>query len=236
MRIAVKPLVYIAALALGICAAMPAFAAPMPAAAPASYAAVPAPMPMKTLGITSQPVGHYDFCKRYPQQCGVNKGSTAPLALTAKLWRAVSRVNAQVNKKVRAAADMQIYGKEEYWEYPDKAGWFGDCEDYALLKQRMLQKSGIPASALLITVVRKPDGEAHAVLTLRTMRGDYVLDNLRDSVLDWQDTEYSYIKRQSAYHSGLWVAIAPRKNAPVALAANGRKNAGLASTQPSAAP
>lgn len=212
---------------------------------PAAFAAAanrPAPAyapprePMKALKITTQPIGHYDFCKRYPQKCAANKGSSAPLRLSAKQWQLISRVNARINRKVTAATDAEIYGKEEYWEYPDKSGWFGDCEDYVLLKQRILEEHGIPAADLLITVVRKPDGEAHAVLTVRTERGDYVLDNLRDAVLDWQDTEYNYIKRQSVYHAGLWAAIAPRGNKPFAVAADIlRESGGLASTQAIAA-
>ena len=52
-------------------------------------------------------------------------------------------------------------------------------------------------SDLLITVVRKPDGEGHAVLTVRTDKGDYVLDNLTDTVKPWEETGYRYLKRQS---------------------------------------
>jgi len=186
--------------------------------APAGNAALPAPsataMPaaMKTLELTSQPVGHYDFCRRYAQQCRARKNATAPLKLTPKIWHNMLRVNAAINNIVHAATDDEIYGQEEYWEYPDKAGskMRGDCEDYVLLKQRELQKRGLPAAALLITVVRKPDGEAHAVLTMHTEDGDFILDNLRDEVLNWQETEYRYIKRQAAWHAGLWVGIAPR--------------------------
>jgi len=71
----------------------------------------------------------------------------------------------------------------------------------------MLINKGLPASGLLITVVRKPDGEGHAVLTVRTDRGDFVLDNLRTDVRLWTDTEYTYLKRQSERHAGLWVSI-----------------------------
>ena len=44
----------------------------------------------------------------------------------------------------------------------------GDCEDFVLLKRKKLIAGGFSPSDLLITVVRKPDGEGHAVLTLRT--------------------------------------------------------------------
>ncbi|MCY1373525.1 hypothetical protein D3C81_1974220 [compost metagenome] len=65
---------------------------------------------------------------------------------------------------------------------------------------------------LLITVVRKPDGEGHAVLTVRTDRGDFVLDNLTDEVLRWDETEYTYLKRQAANNTGRWVTIESQDN------------------------
>jgi predicted transglutaminase-like cysteine proteinase len=71
---------------------------------------------------------------------------------------------------------------------------------------------GIPLSHLLITVVRKPDGEGHAVLTLRTDKGDLILDNLRDDMRVWHETGYRYLKRQSSEHSGRWVTLIEDRN------------------------
>jgi len=45
----------------------------------------------------------------------------------------------------------------ERWSYPDDG--YGDCEDYALLKRRMLIEAGWPREALLLTLVRGGDGE-----------------------------------------------------------------------------
>jgi predicted transglutaminase-like cysteine proteinase len=100
--------------------------------------------------------------------------------------------------------DMEMHGVEEYWSYPDLEG---DCEDYVLLKRLMLMERGFSASDLLITVVRKADGEGHAVLTLRTSKGDYVLDNLSDEVQLWSETSYVFLKRQASFHTGRWVSI-----------------------------
>ena len=55
--------------------------------------------------------------------------------------------------------------------------------------------------------MRKPDGEGHAVLTVRTDEGDYVLDNLTDAIKPWEETGYRYLKRQSTTHTGRWVTI-----------------------------
>jgi predicted transglutaminase-like cysteine proteinase len=74
-------------------------------------------------------------------------------------------------------------------------------------KQRDLAAVGVPMSDLLITVVRKPDGEGHAVLTLRTDKGDFVLDNLSDQVRQWDETGYRFLKRQSSTDTGRWVSI-----------------------------
>ena len=63
------------------------------------------------------------------------------------------------------------------------------------------------AAALLITVVRQTNGDGHAVLTVTSNRGDLVLDNLDPQVKLWSETSYRYLKRQSQYDSGLWVAI-----------------------------
>ncbi|MNT44828.1 hypothetical protein D3C72_1813710 [compost metagenome] len=100
--------------------------------------------------------------------------------------------------------DQEIYGKDEVWEYPTTAG---DCEDFVLLKRKKLVERGFSVADLLITVVRKPDGEGHAVLTLRTTDGDYILDNLTDDVKLWTDTNYTYLKRQASFNTGRWVSI-----------------------------
>ncbi len=159
---------------------------------------------MLTGGLTSQPIGHYEFCRTYQTECRQKRGPYAPLTLTRDIWNDVLDINMAVNMVIEPMSDLEIYGREEVWTFPDRAG---DCEDYVLLKRQMLIERGVPASALLITVVRKPDGEGHAVLTVRTDRGDFVLDNLRTDVRLWSDTEYTYLKRQSERHAGHWVSI-----------------------------
>ncbi len=154
-------------------------------------------------GTTSQPIGHYDFCQRYRSECGPNS-DLMPVKMTDAIWATVKQVNLQVNTTIIPATDMEVYGKEEYWAYPVTAG---DCEDFALLKRRILIQRGFSPSNLLMTVVRKPDGEGHAILTLRTAQGDYELDNLTDEVKIWYQTPYSYIKRQASYNAGRWVTI-----------------------------
>ena len=127
-----------------------------------------------------------------------------PEPLTEGNWKELLKVNYQVNSTIQPMTDMEIYGVEEKWAYPTTVG---DCEDYALLKQKMLEQAGFSPSDLLITVVLQPSGEGHAVLTVRTDRGDFILDNMRNKVMLWSDTEYTFLKRQAATSPAVWDKI-----------------------------
>lgn len=155
---------------------------------------------------TSQPIGHYEFCKASPDECRIRPRDDGPLKLTRALLLRLEAVTRAVNASVKPMSDRDIYGLDEVWTYPD-AG-MGDCEDYVLEKRRELnRRDGISLSNLLITVVRKPDGEGHAVLTVRTDEGDLILDNLTDEVRPWQHTGYKFLKRQASNHTGRWVNL-----------------------------
>lgn len=156
-------------------------------------------------GRTTQPVGHYELCQQAPIECRQVTPAGQPVELTRKLWAKIIDVNNLVNTMVTPRTDMEIWGVEERWGYPTNG--IGDCEDYVLEKRRLLIKAGMPAGNLLITVVRQPNGDGHAVLTARTSLGDFVLDNLEPRVLAWQDTQYRFLKRQSDQNSGVWVSV-----------------------------
>jgi len=160
---------------------------------------------MQNGGRTTQPVGHYEFCQSSPAECAQVTPRQAPTELTRSLWARIVEVNNLVNTMVVPRTDLEIWGVEERWSYPTDG--VGDCEDYVLEKRRLLMKAGMPAGNLLITVVRQPNGDGHAVLTARTSLGDFVLDNLEPRVLAWQDTPYEFLKQQSERHSGVWVSI-----------------------------
>lgn len=155
-------------------------------------------------GRTTQPIGHYEFCQREPGECSQKTAAGAPVELTRALWSAIVDINNAVNVSVEPRTDFEMWGKEELWSYPTNVG---DCEDYALEKRRQLMALGVPAGDLLMTVVRQPNGDGHAVLTVRTSRGEFILDNLESKVLAWSDTEYTFLKRQSERNSGSWVSI-----------------------------
>lgn len=160
---------------------------------------------MVTTGKTSQPIGHYDFCRDHSDECGADGNGRDPrVQLTPQLWNQLVQVNAAVNTSIKAETDEDLYGRPEVWTYPTTAG---DCEDLVLLKRRDLIDLGWPEGTLLITVVRQRNGEGHAVLTVLTDRGDMILDNLQPRVRVWTDTDYQYVKRQSETNAGQWMAI-----------------------------
>jgi predicted transglutaminase-like cysteine proteinase len=76
-----------------------------------------------------------------------------------------------------------------------------------LLKQRLLIERGWPASSLLITVLRDENNEGHAVLMARTSRGDFLLDNKRAEIMTWNESHYSFVKRQSGRDPKVWVSL-----------------------------
>lgn len=159
---------------------------------------------MRVEGFTSQPIGHYNYCKQYTSDCSIRSNKTNPPKLTRQRWDDLVEINAYSNNTVRPVTDMEAYNTEELWVYPKN---YGDCEDYVLMKRHLLMQRGWPASSLLITVVRQPNGDGHAVLTVRTDRGDFVLDNLDGRIRTWDQTPYTYLKRQAETHSGRWTTI-----------------------------
>jgi predicted transglutaminase-like cysteine proteinase len=159
---------------------------------------------MQTGSVTSQPIGHYVFCQTHEAECAIKSANTIAPRVTEFGWDVVREVNAQVNHDIMPMTDQEIYGRDEVWAYPKDVG---DCEDFALLKRKILLDKGFSPADLLITVVRKPDGEGHAVLTLRTSDGDYILDNLDANVKLWSQTPYRFLKRQASFNTGRWVTI-----------------------------
>ena len=159
---------------------------------------------MTTAGYTSQPIGHHKYCQQYSSDCRIKSSDTSAPELTRERWKQLVDINAYSNNTVKPVTDQEAYNTEEHWTYPTS---YGDCEDYVLMKRHMLMQAGWPASSLLITVVRQPNGEGHAVLTARTDRGDFILDNMESKIKLWNKTPYKFLKRQAENHSGRWIAL-----------------------------
>jgi predicted transglutaminase-like cysteine proteinase len=155
-------------------------------------------------GKSLPPVGFVKFCVANPGECK-NVGRRAQrVEISQATWSNLFKVNARVNSDIAPVSDADLYGVPEFWTYPVTAG---DCEDYLLLKKRQLEKLGFDSGALLITVVLDEKNEGHAVLTVATSQGDYVLDNRRNDILLWNDTGYTFLKRQSQQDPRAWVAL-----------------------------
>nr|WP_196501871.1 transglutaminase-like cysteine peptidase [Aestuariivirga litoralis] len=155
------------------------------------------------------PVGYVDFCGRGENECQFKSGKVEPLMLTSENWDAIFQINKHVNTKIRPATDVELYGSPDFWTYPVSAG---DCEDYVLLKKRLLVGLGFNPELLLITVVLDENREGHAVLTIPTNHGDFILDNRRTEILRWDETGYIFLKRQSQPAANEWVSL--QKAAP----------------------
>lgn len=162
---------------------------------------------MRIYGPTLPPFGFVKFCEREPGECRQGSLEEARFEATGARLLELDNINRTVNRTIEPATDLEVYGQTEYWTLPTAKG---DCEDYALLKRHLLMARKWPASALLMTVVRDEKGEGHAVLTVRTAQGDFILDNKTDEIRPWQATPYVYVMRQSYIDPKVWVSLDPR--------------------------
>jgi predicted transglutaminase-like cysteine proteinase len=153
----------------------------------------------------SAPIGWLQFCTTNRADCDVTAMRPANADLDERRWKELLRINHEVNQEIEPVTDMDHWGIPEVWSYPTDGK--GDCEDYVLEKRKRLIAAGWPRQALLITVVRDKRGDGHAILTVRTDRGDFVLDNQEPRVKAWTDTGYQFVKRQSQEHPNRWVSL-----------------------------
>jgi len=172
---------------------------------------------MRVFGPAQPPHGFVRFCEETPKECGPDQKPEARFDASPERLRELDAVNREVNQAIAPATDLEVYGVNEYWTLPTTRG---DCEDYALLKRHKLIDKGWPVSSMLMTVVRDEKGEGHAVLTARTVQGDFILDNKSEEVKVWTLTPYQYVMRQSYLNPRVWVALDTQQS-PVATAISG---------------
>ncbi|HEY8593668.1 MAG TPA: transglutaminase-like cysteine peptidase [Devosiaceae bacterium] len=137
---------------------------------------------------TAAPTGFMVFCLRSPASCRVSGKSKVDY--TSQLATTLRSVNSLVNRSIRPRPD-----RGDVWLANVR---YGDCEDYALTKRERLIRMGIPAGALRIATARTRSGEGHAVLVVRTDHGDFVLDNMNNSVRPWFQTGLRWIAMSGA--------------------------------------
>jgi predicted transglutaminase-like cysteine proteinase len=186
------------------CAVLALVAAPL-LSGPQAQAATDRPLFVALGAYARPPIGWVEFCIENPRECDGKSLEARDVVLTTAAWKDLQRINKWVNEQIKPMTDLDHWGVVERWSYPDDG--YGDCEDYVLLKRRMLMQAGWPRQALLITVVRDLKGEGHAVLTVKTDKGEFVLDNQDEEVRLWSETGYRYVKRQSQTDPNFWVAL-----------------------------
>ncbi len=157
--------------------------------------------------LTRPPIGWIEFSATHSAECATTPTTPRDVVLTPKAFNDLVRVNKWVNEAIKPMTDLEHWGVIEKWSYPDDG--YGDCEDY-----------GWPREALLITAVRDKKDEGHAVLTVKTDRGEFILDNQADDVLPWSGTGYRFVKRQSQHDPNVWVAIGDPRPALLTAAAS----------------
>jgi len=177
-----------------------------PVAAPAqTFASLPATPSVIASGSAAKPIAAWvAFCESYAAECAVDRTEPATIALDAGTWNTIVSVNRRVNKAIRAVTDMDHLHVADRWDLAEDGS--GDCEDFQLLKRKLLAETGLPRRAMRMTVVIDEKGEGHAVLTLVTDRGDFILDNKTSEILAWYRTGYVFIKRESA-DTVAWVSL-----------------------------
>ena len=172
-----------------------------------------------SLGDTAHaPIGWIEFCAENAADCKSGSTQARDIVMTQTAWKDLTRVNHWVNENVKPMTDMEHWGVVEKWSYPTDG--YGDCEDYVLMKRKMLIDAGWPREALLVTVVRDRKGEGHAVLTVKSDKGEFVLDNQNEDVVAWTDTGYRFVKRQSQTDPNVWVSLGETRPAVVTATSN----------------
>ncbi|MEI9886086.1 MAG: transglutaminase-like cysteine peptidase [Rhizomicrobium sp.] len=169
---------------------------------------VPVHFMPKNTPAADAPLGYVSFCVRFGDQCTLPaKDAPQSIVLTPAIWDTLNKVNLATNESLWPEDDKRHYGRVEFWTIPTDG--YGDCEDSALTKRKALIGAGLPAAALRVAVVITPRNTRHAVLSVVTDRGDFVLDNLNDQIRAWDRTGYTWIERQDPSRPSGWVSLRP---------------------------
>lgn len=133
------------------------------------------------------------YCQRFPEHCNLSGPSIIPVSSHTGLL--LHAVNADANRSIQNARDMDLYGREEFWAFPSHGA--GDCEDIALFKREQLVRLGLPRAAMTIAIVHhKREMFPHAVLLVETTAGTYLLDNLANEIVVWHEAPYNFEARE----------------------------------------
>jgi predicted transglutaminase-like cysteine proteinase len=174
-----------------------------------AFAAQPYPVGQPTYAMLGDamraPLGWIEFCGDNPGECGKSTAQPHDIELTSYAWSELDKVNRWVNHHVRPMSDLDHWGVVEKWSIPTDG--YGDCEDYVLLKRKMLIDLGWLPEALLITVVRDKMDEAHVVLTVKSDKGEFILDSQYENIVTSTESGYRFVERQSQSDPMVWLSL-----------------------------
>lgn len=174
-----------------------------------AYAAGPAGMARDLLApgakliekqAVNPPFAHILFCARNPSECQDNHGASVVL-LTPERLKELSTLNRKINRAIRGRNDSDASMNGDLWQVNVKSG---DCEDFALTKRSRLISIGWSSRALRIATAVTRSGEGHAVLIVRTDRGDLVLDNRFNTIKNFDKTDLRLEMIQSEADPLVW--------------------------------
>jgi predicted transglutaminase-like cysteine proteinase len=166
-------------------------------------------------GAAQPTLGWANFCQRFPRECAIDLSEPASIELTPEAWQTIVHVNRDVNGSIEAVTDKEHWGVADRWDFAEDG--YGDCEDYELVKRKRLVEAGFPHRAMRMTVVIDEAGQGHAVMMVRTDRGDFILDNRRNTVLPWRQTGYTYVKREGD-EGAAWTSLGQIVASPITTA------------------
>ena len=171
-------------------------------------------------GETSIPYGWVDFCNRHAEECTLGKLKPVDVRLTRQTWKTLNEVNNRPTTRSSRSATSTIGARRST---------IGTIRSTARATARSTRCSsascsierGFPRQALLMTIVRDLNGEGHAVLTVKTDRGDFVLDNLSPTTIrPWNATGYQFYKRQAQDDPNVWLSLGGATGAAPGTAAS----------------
>jgi predicted transglutaminase-like cysteine proteinase len=151
------------------------------------------------------PMAHARFCVEYPADCRVQKMAFrgGAIQLTERRWGDLVDINLKVNREILPERNSLGLSGEKWVIAPAS----GDCNDYAVTKRHELIGKGWPSRSLLLAEVEVSGGEHHVVVIVRTAQGDFVLDNLRQTVTVWSQLPYRWIRTQRPSNPRYWSTV-----------------------------
>lgn len=158
---------------------------------------------LSPFGAAAAPRGFASICDEYTWACSNKAEGT--IHDDEEILALARKVNVRVNRRIRPLSDPDQFGVSERWTLP--ASGAGDCEDYALLKLKELIDAGVPPNRLFMAQVLPRTWSQHVVLIVRTAAGDYVLDNLRQDIRLWHETDYAFLKMQNREDAAAWEVV-----------------------------